>query len=275
MDPRKAAVIGYPVAHSLSPRIHGYWLRKHHIEGEYGLLETKPEEFETTLKSLAANGYCGVNVTVPFKERACAVVDNVEEVARMMGAVNTVVVKPDGSLWGTNTDAYGFIQNIRSQIPGVKFAKKKVMVLGAGGAARAVIYGLLQEGVSEILVTNRTQERAEILQKLFGSRVRTVDWQRKDNTMKGLHFLVNTTVLGMEKQPPLEINLKHLPPKAVVVDIVYRPLETDLLKQAKQKGHKTVDGLGMLFYQAVRGFELFFGTKPEVTSQLRAEVNII
>jgi shikimate dehydrogenase len=190
----------------------------------------------------------------------------------MIGAVNTIIVKPNGSLWGTNTDAYGFIQNIYSHIPHVQFKNKTAFVIGAGGAARAVIYGLLQEGIRHIYLTNRTYERAQSLAELFGASIEVVAWEDKETVLPKIDFLINSSVLGMQKQPPLEINLKKLAPHAVVNDIVYKPLITPLLKQAKQQGNPTLDGLGMLLYQAVRGFELFFGKKPEVTEKLRAQV---
>lgn len=267
---KKAAVIGYPVSHSLSPKIHQFWLRQNNIDGEYGLLEINPERFEETLKGLKAQHYVGVNVTVPFKERAFHAMDHVEEVAKIMGAVNTVVVKPDGMLWGTNTDGFGFIRNLHAEMPGKKI--KRATVLGAGGAARAVVYGLLQEGATEVMITNRTKDRAEALHEIFGSKITVVEWDKKEQALEHIDLLVNTTVLGMEKQPSLEIDLKHLPTEAIVVDIVYKPLITPLLREAKRRGNKTVDGLGMLLYQAVRGFELFFGATPTVTSQLRAEI---
>lgn len=268
----KAAVIGYPVVHSLSPKIHGYWLQSHQLEGEYGLLEVNPEgtQFEKTLQELRARGYCGVNVTVPFKERAYRAMDEVEDVAKAIGAVNTIIVKKDGTLWGTNTDAYGFIQNIRAHVPTIVFLDKKAMLLGAGGAARAIIYGLLKEGIKTIYLTNRTIARAQELKTQFGDRIHVISWEDKETILKEIDILINSTVLGMEKQAPLTIDITRLPAHALVTDIVYKPKETPLLIQAKSQGNKTVEGFGMLLYQAQRGFELFFGRKAEVTADLYA-----
>lgn len=268
----KAAVIGYPVSHSLSPAIHGHWLTHYHLKGQYGLLQVAPEghAFEDVLKQLALKGYCGVNITVPFKERAYHAMDRVEDVAKAIGAVNTVVVKEDGTLWGTNTDAYGFIQNVKVHASEVSFNRKKALLLGAGGAARAIIYGLLEEGIGTIFLTNRNIARAEELKALFGSKIQVIPWDEKESVLKDVDFLINSTVLGMENQPPLILNLESLPRHTLVVDIVYKPKETLLLKQAKTKGNPVVEGFGMLLYQAQRGFELFFGQRPEVTADLFA-----
>ena len=272
MGPKKAAVIGFPVGHSLSPTIHGHWLTHEGIEGEYGLLEikTEPGLFEERLKKLKADGYVGVNITLPFKERAYKAMDELDGVAKAIGAVNTVVFRPDGTLFGTNTDAYGFIENIRSQVPSVVFKNKTACVLGAGGAARAVIYGLLEAGVSRIILSNRTTERAALLQQAFKGPIEIIDWKEKDTIYDQIDFLVNTTSLGMEGQEKLPFDLSRLRSDAIVVDIVYKPLETQLLYDARMRGNRTVDGLGMLIYQAQKAFTYFFDKTPEVSHSLRA-----
>ena len=268
---KKAAIIGYPACHSLSPVIHGYWLKKHQIAGEYGILETLPEALEQTFLSLAERGYSGINVTVPFKERVFSYLNNIDEMATQIGAVNTVTFDAQGKSYGTNTDAYGFIQGIKAAVKNVSFQEKTVIVFGAGGAARAVLYGLLEAGVGKVILQNRTPQKARILQDIFGNKIDIVsEW--KDTMLQEADFLVNTTTLGMQGQGALEIDLNYLPKKAIVVDIVYKPLCTNLLEGAQQNGNTTVDGLWMLLYQAVRGFELFFGTQPEVTQELREHV---
>lgn len=262
----KAGVVGYPVKHSLSPKIHGYWLAQLAIEGAYDLYEIAPENFADFLASLPEKGMVGVNVTVPFKEQAFQLVDSLSSEAEAIGAVNTIIVQEDGTLHGHNTDAFGFIENIRQSVPSFAFKGKKALVLGAGGAAKAVVTGLLNEGVEEILLTNRTKARAELFQK---DRVTIVDWQEKGQTLAQIDLLVNTTVLGMQGQPPLDISLENLSSQALVTDIVYKPLETELLVAAKQRGNSTVDGLGMLLYQAVAGFNAWFGKQPQVTDILK------
>jgi shikimate dehydrogenase len=267
---RLAGVMGWPVSHSRSPRLHGYWLDAYGIDGAYLPLPVAPDRIETALRALPALGFAGVNLTVPHKEAALGVVDRVDALARRIGAVNTVVVAADGSLDGTNTDAFGFIENLRAGAPGWEPGRPAV-VLGAGGAARAVCVGLADAGVSEIRLANRTESRAaRLADELSG--IRPVAWDARGDALDGAGLLVNTTTLGMTGAPPLGIALDALPGGAVVTDIVYAPLETPLLAAARARGNACVDGLGMLLHQARPGFAAWFGHEPEVTEALRAFV---
>jgi shikimate dehydrogenase len=267
---RLAGVMGWPVAHSRSPRLHNYWLAQHGIDGAYVPLPVKPENLTMALRALPALGFAGVNLTVPHKETALAVVDRIEPTAGTIGAINLVVVGADGRLEGRNTDVYGFMAHLRAQAPGWS-AQAPAVVLGAGGAARAVIVGLIEAGVREIRLLNRTRNRAEQLTEL-GPSVVVHDWDTRAAALEGAGLLVNTTTLGMTGQPPLEIDLAALPQAAVVDDIVYSPLETPLLAAARARGHTIVDGLGMLLHQARPSFQAFFGIDPAVTAELRAHV---
>ena len=262
-----AGVIGWPVGHSRSPRLHGYWLEQLGIDGTYVPLPVRPEDFAHVLRALPRMGFAGANVTVPHKEQALALADEVEPQARRIGAVNTLVVREDGSILGLNTDAFGFLQNLLATYPGRDFLTRPAVVLGAGGAARAVVAALADAGVPEIRLVNRNLERADRLAADLGGPVRVQGWDRLDLTGAGL--LVNTTSLGMSGQPPLSIDLSALPVDALVNDIVYAPLMTDLLLRARARGNPVVDGLGMLLWQAVRGFSLWFGQQPQVTPALR------
>ena len=268
---RRAAVIGHPVAHSRSPLIHGHWLRQHGIDGEYGLRDVVPEAIEAFLADFAASGLVGANVTVPHKEAAFRAAREREPVAQALGAVNTLWLE-DGVLHGANTDVHGFLANLDAAEPEWARALGEAVVLGAGGAARAVVYGLISRGLDRVVVANRTFARAEALRQQFGPRVLAVDWRDLPGRLNGCRLLVNTTSLGMKGQPPLDLDLSALSPDALVSDIVYVPLETPLIKAAKARGLATVDGLGMLLHQAVPGFERWFGVRPEVTPELRALV---
>lgn len=267
---KKAAVLGYPVSHSRSPRLHGYWLKHYGIDGSYEAIETPPEKLSETLKSLAQQGFAGCNLTLPHKEEGLKLVDQADAASRVIGAVNTIVMK-NGALLGSNTDAYGFMENLRQN--GGAFSRERALVLGAGGAARAIVYALLEEGFESIAITNRTAGRADALAEHFAdNRLETVAWEKREKALQGVSLLVNTTSLGLHGQPPLELSLNGLPREALVTDIVYSPLQTPLLQAALEKGHRTVDGLGMLLYQAVPGFEAWFGKRPQVTLQLREAV---
>lgn len=268
---RLAGVLGWPVEHSLSPRLHGHWLDRYGIDGAYLPLPVKPEDFSTAVKGLIAAGFRGFNVTVPHKEAAYAACDELDEAARRIGAVNTIVVK-DGRLIGSNTDAYGFAENLRAGSPTWRPAAGPALVLGAGGAARAVIVALLDLGVPEVRLCNRTKARAEALADSFAGSIRVVDWEDRDIACAELGLLVNTTSLGLAGHDPLELNLQALPPDTLVTDIVYNPLETPLLAQARARGNPLVDGLGMLLHQAKPGFEAWFGVTPTVDDKLRAFV---
>ena len=266
---RVAGVIGWPVGHSRSPRLHGWWLKCHGIDGAYIPMAVPPERLEAALRALPALGLRGANVTVPHKEATARLVDRVDPVAARIGAVNTVVVADDGSLEGRNTDAEGFLTNLREGAADWHPAAGPAVVIGAGGAARAVVAALTDAGVPEIRLCNRTIEKAEMLACALGGPVRVVPWFGRSRAVADAALLVNTTTLGMAGQPPLDLGLDLLPITALVTDIVYTPLKTPLLAAAAQRGNPTVDGLGMLLYQAVPGFEAWFGVRPAVTAALR------
>ena len=263
----KAAVIGWPAAHSHSPAVHGYWLKQYGIEGEYGVLETPPEDLERTLHSLGRSGYRGANLTLPHKEAALGLVDALDESARTVGAVNTVHVQKDGCLKGYNSDVYGFAENLKQQPGFAALTKECALVLGAGGAARAVVAALRQLGFGRIILANRTQEKAQELAGDFNAQA--VAWDKKDDALASVSLLVNATALGMKGKERLDISLEQLPRASWVADIVYTPLQTDLLKRAAERGNPAIDGLGMLLHQARLGFGLWFGREPEVTADLR------
>ena len=267
---RAACVIGWPVEHSRSPLIHNYWLRQYGIAGEYRRELVPPEEFASFVKSLAARGYVGANVTVPHKEAALAL-SQPDERARAVGAVNTLWLE-NGVLRATNTDVEGFLDNLDACAMGWDRELNKAVVLGAGGAARAVIFGLLARGAERIVVVNRTLDRAETLRRKFGARIDALVWDQAGGALGDAMLLVNTTTLGMQGQPALAIDLARLPGQAVVADLVYAPVLTPLLAAANARGLQTADGLGMLLHQAVRGFALWFGKTPTVTPELRALV---
>ncbi len=266
-----AAVIGSPIAHSLSPRVHGYWLRKYQIPGYYIPIGLSRDHFAKGIDALVRLGFRGVNITLPFKETALAFADVITDEAALIGAANTLTFRKDGRIQADNTDGYGFVANIRQKAPEWSARAAPAMVIGAGGASRAIISALLGEGAPEILLVNRTRSRAEMLAEHFGARITVVDWTHASAAMAGIGTLVNTTSLGMEGEPPLNIPLDHLPRGALVTDIVYTPLQTPLLIEAEKRGCQTVDGLGMLLHQAVPGFESWFGIRPEVDDALRDE----
>ncbi len=269
---RVAGVIGWPVGHSRSPRLHGFWLAQHKIDGAYIPLPVAPENFERVVRTLPLMGFAGANVTVPHKEAALRLADSIDAVARRIGAVNTLVVGKDGSIAGSNTDAFGFIENLRHGAPGFVARKGPAVVLGGGGAARAVVAALLDDGAPEIRLVNRTRARADEIASSLGGPIRVVDWNERAEALRGAALLVNTTLLGMTGQAPLEIALDALPATALVNDIVYVPLRTPLLERAAARGNPIVDGLGMLLHQARPGFAAWFGVMPEVTPELRRAV---
>lgn len=268
-EARLAGVMGWPIAHSRSPRLHGFWLERHGIDGAYLPLGIAPEDLEAAFRLLPRIGFRGFNVTAPHKEQALALVDEVSPLARRIGAVNTVVHRPDGSLHGDNTDAYGFMASLRQQIPDWHAEAGPAVVLGAGGAARAVIVALLDAGCPQVRLCNRTQTRAESLAADLGNGVSVHPWSERDAILEGAALLVNTTTQGMQGKAPLTLDLAALPRQAAVNDIVYIPLETPLLAMARARGHPVADGLGMLLHQARPGFESWFGTAPEVDEALR------
>jgi shikimate dehydrogenase len=265
--PAAACLIGWPAAHSRSPLIHHYWLRTLGIEGGYVIEAVPPDEFGDFVLRLSLRGFVGANVTIPHKERALAL-STPDARARAVGAANTLWFE-DGELRSTNTDVEGFVDNLDACAPGWDKADD-ALVLGAGGAARAVVFGLLERGIQRVHLANRTVERARALADQFGARVFPVAWEAIGELLPRTGLLVNTTSLGMHGQPALELEVGLLPGDAVVTDLVYVPLQTPLLAAAQARGLRTADGLGMLLYQAVRGFELWFGQRPQVTPELRA-----
>ncbi|MAO55356.1 MAG: shikimate dehydrogenase [Rhodospirillaceae bacterium] len=267
-----AGVMGWPVAHSLSPMLHGHWLDSLGIDGAYLPLAVAPENFAEVLAALPKMGFRGVNVTVPHKEAALAAVDEADALARRIGAVNTIVVGDDGKLTGTNTDGFGFLENLKAGAPKWNAAGGPAVVLGAGGAARAVAVALIDAGAPEIILVNRTRARAEKIAADLGGPLTVWDWDDRAAVLAGANLLVNTTTLGMTGKAPLDISLDALPAAALVNDIVYAPLQTDVLAAAAARGNPVVDGLGMLLHQARPGFEAWFGVAPKVTPDLRARI---
>lgn len=270
---RLAGIMGWPVAHSRSPALHGFWLDEHGIDGAYVPLAVPPDRLAQALRALPALGFRGCNLTIPHKQAALAVMDRVDPFALRIGAMNTVVVAADGSLEGSNTDVFGFRENLREQAADWNPQTGPAVVLGAGGSARAVVASLIAAGVAEIRLVNRTIDRAEILARELAdpaARIIIHPWHARAKALHDAGILVNTTSLGMDKEPPLDLDLTALPQAAVVVDIVYVPLETELLAVARRRGHRVVDGLGMLLHQGRPGFEAWFGAPVEVTPALRA-----
>ncbi len=269
---RLAGVAGWPVAHSRSPLLHNHWLKKHHLPGAYVYLPIAPSKLEVALRGLPALGFAGCNVTIPHKIEAMKLVDHVDPVARRIGAINTIVVEPDGSLAAHNTDVFGFLQCLQEGRPEWRAGGGPAVVVGSGGGTRAVVVALADAGVPEIRVVNRTDDRARALADEFAGPVRAHAWRERHDVLAGATLMVNTTSQGMKGQPPLDVDLSALPRDAVVCDIVYTPLETPLLAAANARGHPTVGGLGMLLHQARPGFEWWFGMRPEVTAELRSMI---
>lgn len=265
---RRSAITGWPVAQSRSPLIHGYWLKKHGIEGDYGRVAVAPEDAASFYRDLNAAGLAGCNVTVPHKEVAASVCDWLDPAAIAMGAVNTLWLE-NGRLCGANTDGLGFLGSLDEGAPGWDHTKGPAVVLGAGGAARAIVWALLSRGFAPVHVVNRTLEKAKAIADHFGADVVAHEWNKLGTLLGEARVLVNTTSLGMTGKPDLEIDLGPLPKDALVTDAVYVPLETGLLRAARARGNSTVDGLGMLLHQAVNGFERWFGFRPQVDAELR------
>jgi shikimate dehydrogenase len=267
-----AGVMGWPIAHSRSPVIHGHWIEQLGLRGAYVPLAVNPVNLPDALKGLSALGFAGCNLTLPHKVDALNNVHALDPVAQQIGAVNTVIVQADGSLRGTNTDAFGYIQSLREAQPHWRADSGPAVVLGAGGAARAIVWALADAGVKEIRLFNRSPDKARDMAAQFGSPVKALAWEQRHDALADAGLLVNTTTQGMQGQPALDIDLSALPASAVVSDIVYTPLETDLLRRAKQRGNPVVNGLGMLLHQARPGFEAWFGVMPEVTPALWQKV---
>jgi shikimate dehydrogenase len=263
-----AGVIGSPIGHSKSPDLHGFWLKRYNIKGHYVHLDVAQNNLKDVLKAMPKMGFVGANVTIPHKESVLAIADTVTDRAALIGAANTLIFRADGKLHADNTDGYGFVENLRSNsIWNPKSGP--AAVFGAGGAARAVIASLIDIGVTEIRLSNRTRLRADALKAEFGSKISVVDWVHAGNMLDGAMTVVNTTSLGMTGKPEFKVPLDALSPKAVVTDLVYTPLRTAFLESAAKNGCQTVDGLGMLLYQAAPGFERWFGVSPEVDEETR------
>ncbi len=269
---RRACVIGWPVEHSRSPVIHRYWLNEYGIDGAYEKEAVKPADLGRFLEELSGHGYVGANVTLPHKEAALGAAGAADAAALAIGAANTLWLDEKGALHASNTDAYGFVTNLDAEAPQWNEGVGLAMVLGAGGAARAILYGLLAAGVPRILLANRTKAKAEALARVFGPQIEVIDWDERAAKLSACGLLINSTSLGMTGQPPLDIDISALPGSAIVADIVYAPLLTPLLVEAAKRGNAVVDGLGMLLHQAVPGFERWFGVRPHVTPALRAHV---
>ncbi len=266
----KCGVIGHPIKHSKSPLIHNHWIEEYGLSGEYKAIDIAPENLKDGVKALVDEGYAGFNVTIPHKQEIFKLCAEVDDVARNIGAVNTVVIR-GGELHGTNTDAFGFIENVHRSAFGVDFTHRPAVVLGAGGAARAVVYGLIEAGAQKIILTNRTVDKARDIAKM-DDIIEVADWGDRNVILEGAGFLTNTTSLGMSGKEPLDIDLSMLPEEATVCDIVYAPLMTELLQQAKSRGNQTVTGIGMLLHQARPAFEKWFGVLPDVSEELEKKV---
>jgi shikimate dehydrogenase len=272
-----AGVIGWPIGHSLSPRLHGFWLKQAGIDAAYIPMPVPPDRITEVIRLLPALGFRGANVTVPHKHAALIAADRATERAQLMGAANTLIVEDDGSITADNTDGFGFLENLRQGAPNWSAEAGPAVILGAGGAARGVIGALLAAGTPEVILLNRTRSRAEALasdlQGHFPQQPITVaDWDDRGCLLSRAALLANATTQGMNGQAPLDLDLSTLPVSAVVTDIVYVPLQTDLLRRAAERGNPVVDGLGMLLYQARPGFEAWFGVVPQVDSRLRTHM---
>lgn len=268
---KRVCIAGWPITHSRSPLIHGYWLKRHAIDGDYIRQPVEPENADSFFRALAAHGYVGCNVTVPHKEAAFRMAGRLDGAAKSVGAANTLWLE-DGVLCASNTDIYGFLHNLDEQTPGWDRIGLPAAILGAGGAARGIIRGLMDRGFQHIRLANRARERAEALASSFGPAVSVFAWEDRTAMLTSCGLLVNTTTLGMDGHPPLEIDLAGFSHPGVVNDIVYTPLETELMRRARLAGFHTAGGLGMLLHQAVPGFEKWFGVRPQVTPELRALV---
>lgn len=267
-----AGVLGDPISHSRSPLLHGHWLATYGIQGHYVPLHVAEGNLATVIRALPKMGFVGANVTIPHKVSVMTMVDHISDRATLIGAANTLTVRADGKIMADNTDGYGFMANLAEKAPDWNPKSGPAVVLGAGGAARAVLVALADAGVPEILLSNRTKPKAEALKSEFGTRIKVIDWVQAGNVIEDAKIIVNTTSLGMSGQPELRVPLDGLKPGTVVNDLVYTPLRTEFLKQAEKMGCVAVDGLGMLLHQAVPGFERWFGKTPIVDEELRRAV---
>ena len=262
--------MGWPIMHSRSPLLHNYWIGKYGLKGTYVPLAIRPEGLPAALRALHPLGFAGCNLTIPLKQDAMKIVDEVDVTARRIGAMSCVIVRPDGSLAGTNNDWYGFVQNLKQSFPGWRADAGPVAVFGAGGGSRAVCYGLMQEGAREIRLLNRTFARAQAIADEFGGPITPLPWERRNDALEGVAMAVNTTSQGMSGQPALDVRLDKLPKIALVADIIYAPLETPFLAAARERGNRTLNGLGMLLHQGRPAWKAWFGVDVEVTQELRA-----
>jgi shikimate dehydrogenase len=264
-----AAVIGHPISHSKSPRMHNFWLEQFGIEGYYIPLDIDPKKFERSVRNLSELGLVGANITIPYKEKVLKIADKISDRAALVGAANTLTFLQNGEIYADNTDGYGFLQNIKSKYSDWSAREGISVVFGAGGASRAILGALLEDGASDIILANRTRSRADQLRSDFGAKIKVVEWMKIQNYLSDASTIVNTTALGMLGKADLPIPLNTLKKHTLVTDIVYSPLETHLLATAAKMGCRTVDGLGMLIHQAIPGFERWFGTKPGDSQALR------
>src|SRR5258706_1332234 len=267
-----AGVMGWPVMHSRSPMLHNYWFRQHGLDGTYVPLAIRPEGLAAALRALHPLGFSGCNLTIPHRQEAMKIVDEVDALAKSIGAISCIVVGADGSLAGTNNDCFGFIHALRQEQPGWRANAGPILVIGAGGGSRAVCYGLAQEGAKEIRLVNRSLARAKGIEGEFGGPIRALPWEQRHDALEGVAMVVNTTSCGMVGQPALDLRLDKLPKSALAADIIYIPLETPFLAAARARGNRTINGLGMLLNQGRPAWKAWFGIEPEVTAELRAIV---
>ena len=264
-----AAVIGHPVNHSRSPRMHNFWLAHFGLEGYYIPLDIDPKKFERSIRNLPELGLVGANITIPYKEKVLKIADKISDRAALVGAANTLTFLPNGGIYADNTDGYGFLQNIKSKYKDWSAREGISVVFGAGGASRAILAALIEDGASDIILANRTRSRADQLRSDFGAKIKVVEWMKVQNYLSEASTIINTTSLGMVGKPDLPIPLNALKKNTLVTDIVYTPIETHLLATAAKMGCRTVDGLGMLIHQAIPGFERWFGIRPGDSQALR------
>ena len=264
-----AAVLGHPINHSKSPKLHNYWLSLFNIDGYYIPLDIDPRNFENSIRALSGLGFVGANVTIPYKEKVLKIADKISDRAAIIGAANTLTFLQDGSIYADNTDGYGFLQNIKCKYNDWTAGEGTSVVFGAGGASRAILGALIEDGANEVILANRTRSRADQLRSDFGAKIKVVDWMKVQNYLSDASTVINATSLGMDGKAELPIPLQGLKKNTLVTDIVYTPLNTPLLENAAKRGCRTVDGLGMLIHQAIPGFERWFGVKPDVSENLR------
>lgn len=271
-QPILAGVVGWPISQSKSPALHGHWLRRYDINGHYVPIPLAPDNFESGIRALPKLGFRGVNVTIPYKENALALATSISDRAALIGAANTLIFRDNGGIRADNTDGYGFLKNLEQSYPDWDAKDGPAVVFGAGGAARAVVSALLTAGAPEVRISNRTRHRADNLRDQFGAKVTVVDWAKVNDALDGAATVVNSTSLGMVGQPPLKVRISAAPRSALVTDLVYNPIQTELLEDAIGRGMRVVDGVGMLLHQAVPGFEAWFDVRPEVDRDLRHAV---